>query len=272
MLNIVDILLFTVLYFGIAFSSYLLAPKITSSDKDKKKDNHLYYSWFPSGVHALTSSILVLIKICTEKRDFNGNASDLTKIIAEQSIGYFIHDSIKSEIFHLNDSLMRLHHIFALIGLTSGLMNNYGSHEIAYGLFLAEISNVFFVMRGIMRHLNLKSNKFYLTSEILFAVIFISIRSLIGPIYNTLVFSDAKIPMISKLFGCCLNFLSTIWIAEILCTIGMKLTSNKSDKFALFYRKVAEGLRKSKKNKAIYYGTLIIPQIAFSIVNHINSH
>ena len=267
-----EVLIFMIAYYVLTALSYLFAPRIISNAKDKVKDTHLYYSYFPAAVHAIVSTILVFIKLYYEGLNDGNLPSVFSKIIVAQSLGYFIHDTVKSEIFSLNELPMRIHHLSCLVGFSNGLTRIYGPSELCNGLLIAEFSNLFLTNRSFMKYLNLKSNVLYLINEALFAFAFIIMRIFIGPIYTTNLFYYANTPFITKLFGFMLNFISIIWVAEILSTIGMKFTMNAKSKLGIIYRKFAIGVKKSPLIFACFFGVIAIPQIAMAIHNHLNSN
>jgi len=257
-------------YYVLAAISYYFAPKIIPTSKDKFKETHLYYSYYPAAVHAMISTIFVIIKISTEGLNDGTISSNFSRLIIAQSLGYFMHDTVKCELLSLNETPMRIHHVLSILGCSSGLVGNYGSSELCNALLIAEVSNIFLTSRAIIRYLNLKGNMLYFINELGFALTFILNRLVIGPIYAMNLFKIANTPLLCKTLGCLTNFISVIWIAEILSSIGMKYTMNTKSKLGLMYRKFANGLKKSPFIFIGFSSAIIMPQVILATYNHLN--
>jgi len=77
-----EVCIYTLFYCALSILSYFLAPKIKSNQKDKVKDQHLYYSYYPGFVHVLTSISLGIIKIFCEGISTGEQSSTLSMTIA----------------------------------------------------------------------------------------------------------------------------------------------------------------------------------------------
>ena len=118
MLHLEEICIFFVIYMLFSGLVYVLLPKFASSSIKKKSEIHSYYSYYISWVHAFTSLILVLFKVYFDGINMRGASSDFSKLIITHSIGYFICDSLKEELFGDGDLNYRIHHLLTLIGFS----------------------------------------------------------------------------------------------------------------------------------------------------------
>ena len=270
MLHLEEVIVFTFIYFLMSLLFYIFLPKFIANGKNKVSDTHIYYSYYPSWIHAFISLILISWKFSKEGIALGSPSSEFSKFIVAHSLGYFIHDTLKDELIGLNQMSLRFHHILVLVAFSSALISNYGSCELVNGLFLAEISNIFQVFWFILVYLNLRNNKVFQINEALFAGSFTILRTFFGPGYSIRLFGSLNTPFIIKIFGLTLNSLGTVWISEVVSTIGLKLFGDSTTKYGIHLKQFFEGLKKSIFTKILFASSIIIPQVIFSIHAYLN--
>ena len=179
-----------------------------------------------------------------------------------------MHDTIKCELFCLADSLIRTHHLLSVPTCSFLLAQNYGCNEFAYGIIIGEFSTIFNDCRVIMRYLNLKQNKIYSKVELLFALSFLFLRLIVAPFYTIYLYSFHIVPLFIKLASSLLSIVSTLWCAEMIMTIGLKLSENSKEGPLLKFRKFCLQLRSSKLKQYGYSAIIFIPQYILSGYMH----
>ena len=253
--------IFMVIYYIFSGMGYLLAPKIDISKLHHSKEVHSYHCLYNAFIHAFTTTILVIIKISLEGIKDGDIPSNFSYIILAHSLGYFMHDFVKNQLLASIDITSELHHIICLYGFATTLTNEYGGTEISNGMILAEFSNIFLKLRALMKFYNLKNNKLYFINELIFAIVFLLLRIVIGPLYTFSWIFHPKTPLVTVSFGTLLNLVSVIWISEILVIICLKLAMNPKSRFVNLYKKISYGLKESRNIKILFYSLMIVPQL-----------
>jgi len=128
--------------------------------------------------------------------------------------------------------------------MIEGLAGKYGCSEVVMGISIGEFSNLFLTIRMLLKYQFVKQNSLYIINEYLFAGTFLICRIFIGPAQAIYQFTNVNTPWGIKILGICLPMISSIWIKEIICTLGMKFFSNSKSRFAKLFFQLTNSLMK----------------------------
>ena len=96
------------------------------------------------------------------------------------AVGYFLYDFSAMAFYGLLDMAMSFHHWTCIIGMSLPLTYGMSGNYVVQGMFVAEGSNPFMHIRIILRHYGLRYTRAYETMEILFMIIYIFGRIIMG--------------------------------------------------------------------------------------------
>lgn len=96
------------------------------------------------------------------------------------AVGYFLYDFSAMAYYGLLDAAMSFHHWTCIVGMSLPLTAGVGANYVVQGMFVAEASNPFMHVRIILRHYGLRYTRAYETMEILFMIIYIFGRVIMG--------------------------------------------------------------------------------------------
>lgn len=102
------------------------------------------------------------------------------KRVIYTAVGYFLYDFSAMAYYGLLDTAMSFHHWICIIGMSLPLTYGMSANYIVEGAFVAEASNTFMHVRIILRHYGLRYTRAYETMEILFMIIYIFGRLIMG--------------------------------------------------------------------------------------------
>ena len=95
------------------------------------------------------------------------------------SLSYFIYDFIYCMLNNEVENVV--HHLFTVGGLTSGVMTGTSGPELVGCLFLMEVSNPSLHARFLLRELGMKESVLATVNDLVFAILFLVCRLVIGP-------------------------------------------------------------------------------------------
>jgi hypothetical protein len=238
-----------------------LQPQNTKGKKTK--DYFDYYGNYFSMVHAISSLSLSVIALYREGLTFNAplNAWSM-KIVAYNSLAYFIADTILASLYGYLDVAMLVHHIASVICSGTVFVTQSCGAEQALGLIIGEISNPFNLSREILKYNKQEKGKLYFQMSIGFIVTFVGFRFIIAPFYLAQLYA-APTQLSIKLMIALVYFVSFHWLFMIV-NFGVKALRDalegdaKSGKGGVWTSAYAL-LTKLRKNKAFmtsyYLGT-----------------
>lgn len=113
----------------------------------------------------------------------NRKAIYVHHLIMCNSSAYFIYDFIKEKYYGILDWATALHHIVVFVPGSFYFWNPYGGDEYALTLFLGELANPCLIMRTIFKSMGKGKGKLFTWIEAIFAVMFVTIRAFIQPIW-----------------------------------------------------------------------------------------
>ena len=130
---------------SVSFAGYLISAGLISSlvrtpESLSRKEQKDHLGRYLSVLHAYVAVFLSsAVYIYEGGVDYNAPTNSLhLKVMAviptQNSLGYFIFDSVYSEFFHLNDAAMRMHHVFVLVGLLTLFLSTYGGSSACCNL------------------------------------------------------------------------------------------------------------------------------------------
>lgn len=184
--------------------------------KMPKPDYWLQYLEWVSLVHGILCLILGGISLYKYEYDFNRRTYYWDYVCVANSLAYFIYDTIGEYYYKTIDAGMFAHHI-AAISITAATMKEvYGAQAMICGLFFAEVSNQFFILRAAWRRMGLENTMTYQILLWTYAFLYIVSRGFIYP-YNTYFITFAlNMPFYMKLLYLPSLFLSHAWLVLIL--------------------------------------------------------
>lgn len=177
-----------------------------------KPDYWLHYLEWVSMIHGLTCVLLGGYCIYKDGEHFNARTTYWEYVCISNSCAYFIYDSIVEWYFETLDPGITAHHIASVSLTVACLMDEYGGTAMMSGLFFAELSNQFFILRAAWKR---KGQEDTLTFQIFlwaYALLYIYSRGY-RYTYNTyyIVFS-LNIPFYLKCVFLPNLFLSHAWL------------------------------------------------------------
>ena len=115
------------------------------------------------------------------------------------STAYFTYDFLAMAYYGLLDWSMTLHHFVVILGMGLNIYNGYSAHLLLGGMFVAEISNPPMHLRCMMKHLGLRYTKSYEAADILFLVLYMLARLILGTYQVYIAVMCDKIHIVVKL-------------------------------------------------------------------------
>ena len=147
---------------------------------------------------------------------FGEKNTSLHNLIASLTLGYFIYDFIWSMYMKTEGVDMLMHHIVSICGTAYVLYIGLSGPELIATAFGTEISNPFLQIRWFLRETNRYNTLLAKANDIVFMVLFISVR--LGP--GTYVFigvlKSEKSPFVIKTGGTILYFIGWVWAFYII--------------------------------------------------------
>jgi hypothetical protein len=234
-----------------------LQPK---NNKDKKtKDYFDYYGNYISMFHAITSLALSAYALSTEGLIFGIQTTLIMKLVAYNSMGYFIADTILSIYYGYLNPAMAVHHIASIICAGTVFYTQSCGAEQALGLLIGESSNPCNLYREILKHQKKDNSKLYFQMSAGFVATFVIARFVIAPFYLTQLYA-APTAFPIKFMIALVWFVSWHWLF-IIINFGIKALrdalgedpkSGKSNAFNSAYALISK-VRKNKPFMTSYY-------------------
>jgi len=239
-----------------------LQPKNTKGKKTK--EYYDFYGNYFSMVHAISSLTFSVFALATEGLTF-GTPIDNNwsmKIVAYNSLAYFIADSILASLYGYLDAAMAVHHFASIIVAATVFISQSCGAEQALGLLIGESSNPFNLSREILKYNKQEKGKLYFQMSIGFILTFVGCRFIVAPFYIAQLYAAPTLLPI-KLMIALVWFVSFHWLFMII-NFGVKALRDalegdaKSGKGGVWTSAYAL-LSKLRKNKAFmtsyYLGT-----------------
>ena len=156
---------------------WLLKPKECQINKADELDvrNRII-----SILHGLT------LTVCSAYHFYNLHAScgdqntDFEKMVLYIAVGYFQYDFWAMAYYGLLDSTMVIHHSICILGMSVPLTHGFSANHVVRGMLVAEVSNPFMHVRCILKHYGLRYTLSYETMEIMFMMLYIFSRIILG--------------------------------------------------------------------------------------------
>eukprot|EP00389_Voromonas_pontica_P006015 GDKH01009033.1.p1 GENE.GDKH01009033.1~~GDKH01009033.1.p1 ORF type:complete len:244 (-),score=21.09 GDKH01009033.1:423-1154(-) len=136
------------------------------------------------------------------------------------SNGYFAYDMLSCLQHEVRngkvDYAILVHHIATTSALTTALLTNSSGSELAMSLLLLEITNPSMHLMHMLRELKLGDSQLASANKLLFALLYLLARILLGPVlvYHTV--ASTKTALAVKLGSLGIAILSIFWFYKIL--------------------------------------------------------
>ncbi|CAG9327955.1 unnamed protein product [Blepharisma stoltei] len=162
---------------------------------------------FIHGLFLLVSTTMAI----SSGRQMGDLNDDFEITVIAISLGYFIYDTLCMWKFGIYDNFIMLHHGLTIIGELTGVSGTYGTIEIMYGTFFAEVSNPFLHIKEILKCAGQKETKSHLLAELVFIVAFFIGRFILGPPITYGVVTSWNVFWLVRLMGFLLEMQSFKW-------------------------------------------------------------
>lgn len=170
-------MMWTILYIIVASLPLPFVPKGAKISESQALDVR-------NRIVSIFQSLVLITFAAPEFYFFPGSCGDLNttyeKRLIYVSIGYFIYDFIAMAYYGLLDIPMAIHHWLCLVGMSLPLTYGMSANYVVQGMFAAECSDPLMNIRKILGHYGLQYTRAYETSEILFMIIYIFGRVMLG--------------------------------------------------------------------------------------------
>lgn len=163
--------------------------------------------------HAVVSIILGTLCLTVELRPCGMPLGPIQRTAMQVALGYFIYD-LSFEIWKAKAYDMILHHVFACVGLTCGLLTNRSGTEIMGSIVFSELSTPFLHLRFFLSSYrsNPVGRRYFDMVSGMFAVTFLTLRCLTaGPLITYLTLKSPTAPLLVKVGGLILYLVSLQW-------------------------------------------------------------
>lgn len=184
--------------------------------KMPKPDYWLHYLEWVSLVHGLVCLALGGYCMYKDGEDFDRRTTFWEYICISNSWAYFIYDSIVEYYYGTLDTGITAHHLAAICLTMSTLTDEYGGTAMMSGLFFAEVSNAFFILRCAWRRKGLENTMTYQILLWIYAGLYIASRGIRYPINTYYITFSLNVPFYLKIVFLPLLFLSHGWLVLIL--------------------------------------------------------
>jgi len=230
-----------------------LQPK---NNKDKKtREYYDYYGNYIALSHAISSLLLSAYAFSAESLTFNAPTTFATKLVAYNSLAYFIHDTLACAYYGTLNLAMGLHHVASLLVTSTVFYLQASGSEVAVGLLLAEISNPFNLTREILKYFKRDKTSLYQFLSFGFAGVFVIGRFTILPFFLAALYPSST-HLSVKIMAGFIWFVSWHWLFVIfgfaLKAIKEGAANGKPNGWTTAYAMFSRA-RKSKPFLATYY-------------------
>jgi TLC domain len=230
--RIIPILISFAIYSISAYIIYKLVEAPINLQYKEKKD---YLGQHLSILHAYSAIIAsTCVYLYEGGIDYNARTNSIHLYVisvrfTQNSLGYFIFDTIYGELHKLNNTAMRFHHLCALLGLiVMELSTIGGSASICniniVGLWLTEISNPCILKRNILGSENKQNSRFYCAYEKIFVFLFITMRLGWGTLYLLKVW-ESQVSWTYIFVASSIYAVSLFWAFVIVCKVLKKFNT-----------------------------------------------
>jgi hypothetical protein len=152
----------------------------------------------------------------TDGFNFNAKTTYAEYICIINSCAYFIYDTIAEYNWGTLDGGMTAHHLASICLTVSVMLDEYGGSSMVAGLFWAETSNQFFILRAAWRRKGLENTMQYQVFLWIYAILYVFSRGIVY-VYNTYFITfSLNIPFYIKVAFLPNLFLSHAWLIFIL--------------------------------------------------------
>lgn len=131
-------------------------------------------------VHGLTLAIFSAYEFYVTPGSCGDPNTTYEKRLIYTAVGYFLYDFAAMAYYGLLDTAMSFHHWSCIVGMSLPLTRGVSANYVVQGMFVAEGSNPFMHVRQILRHYGLRYTRAYETMEVLFMIIYIFGRIIMG--------------------------------------------------------------------------------------------
>ncbi|KAF9409921.1 hypothetical protein HW555_010853 [Spodoptera exigua] len=150
------------------------------------------------------------------------------------SWGYFAFDLLWCLVYWTDSVMMLFHHIAALIAITRYMQKDYTGCTYSCTLVLLEITNPLLQTRWFLKHEGYGKTKLYFMVELLYLIMFLVLRGVLGTYLMYLVFKTDYFDLEEKLLSLTFYLVSLAFVYDIAGYIRYKYR-NEISEFREFY-------------------------------------
>jgi hypothetical protein len=229
---------------------------------------YMYYTNLVSFIHCILGIILPAIVFYFYGFEMNRKALYVHHLIMSNSTAYFIYDFIMEKYYAILDYATALHHVWVFLLGAYYFWNPYGGDEYIMTLFLGELANPCLILRTILKSMGKGTGKLFTWIEAVFAVMFVTIRAFVAPIWIEIWLRAENCPFECKLGIAVVFIISMSWNAKILGIFikRYKEIIGKPPKFLRDLEKFFEDIDKGGIEYYQFYGILVTYSIIYPAV------
>ena len=183
----------------------------------------------------------------------------LYNFILAHSVGYYILDALVCNYYGLTDTIMNVHHICVIVGFTGTMAGTHASSDVIEALFLAELTNPFFITRSISEVFAMGKETFIGINNLIFLVMFSVVRGYMANkvMYHYLRCGEASV--IFSLVNSVVSVVSSYWLFKMLSmAFNVIFGKNAGNRIIRAGRKALRFLSSNKIGKNIFPATLVL--------------
>lgn len=187
-------------------------------------------------IHALICGSLpyFVLDMSSWREHVGTPTTDAQLVVLKLSMAYFVYDMfccLAIELYTTGVDIATLfHHATTIAGLYVGVFQRMSGHELLMCLLLMEASTPFMHMRFVFRELGCSDKAFAQVNDVLFAVVFLLCRNILGlfVVYWTMI--SETTPWVVKAGGVGIALVSWFWTHKLVSMIIRKVSGTKSKK------------------------------------------
>lgn len=200
----------------------------------KRQRSALFANRAVSLVHALLAMLLCYLalpaqSLTAELARVGHRNTRAEEVAIAISLGYFVYDTVCCLAIAAMQHTLRtevansIHHGVSIAGLLAGLGYGKCGPELVLALLLVESSNPFLHARTLLADMGMKQRLEYKVTELLFALSYMIMRIVLGPVLMYKTLQSAVTPPFVKVGAVGLQLVSIFWFYEIILKAKSKL-------------------------------------------------
>eukprot|EP01139_Manchomonas_bermudensis_P026165 Amastigsp_a848775_45.p1 type:complete len:281 gc:universal Amastigsp_a848775_45:892-50(-) len=153
--------------------------------------------------------------------------SEIARLTLVVVLGYFVMDLGMSTVYSVSDAAVKLHHVVCVAGMSYVLWTGHSGAEIVTAIAIGEITIPPYNFRWMLRcaGLRAKLSRIFIANEVVFFVVFVVFRVVIGVPFTVSVVLSEKVAPFIKICACVLLACSGLWFAHLVSRVMRSASS-----------------------------------------------